>query len=197
MIASPLLVRTGTSAMTKHCHGPSRTPPLPKQPTCVFMGWLGGTETRRFREFMRCWVNTAGRKWTRRKAEKLFWNCSSRLQKARMAFWDNCLHSSDHLREQVADNLENRDECKQGRGIKLVITYREVKKKETGNLLPAWQPREEAKKIMNCYKTNIATGHMVLSIKTQLLKMVWSSSLYTTAVTAGNGWSHLQPAQAF
>lgn len=25
---------------------------------------------------------------------------------------------------------------------------------------------------MNCYKTNIATGHMVLSIKTQLLKMV-------------------------
>lgn len=196
MVASPLLVRTGTSAMTKHCHGPSWSPLLPKQPTCVFMGWLQGTETRRFREFMRCWVNTAGRKGTRRKAEKLFWNCSSRLQKARMAFEDNCLHSSDHLREQVADIWKTEMDVSRGRGIKLVITYR-GEKKETGNLLPAWQPREEAKKIMNCYKTNIATGHMILSIKTQLLKMVWSSSLYTTAVTAGNGWSHLQPAQAF
>lgn len=79
-----------------------------------------------------------------------------------------------------------------GRGIKLVMTYGGGKKKKKKKeklviycLHDSQQRRQE--KIINCYKTNIATGHMILSIKTQLLKTVWSSSLYTMAVTAGNG----------
>lgn len=60
-----------------------------------------------------------------------------------------------------------------GRGIKLVITYGgggEKKKRLVIYCLhDSQQKRKE--KIINCYKTNIATGHMILSIKTQL-KMV-------------------------
>lgn len=61
------------------------------------------------------------------------------------------------------------------------------KKIETGNLLPAWQPAEDARKIINCCKNSIATGNVILSCKAQLLTMVWSSS-YMMAVTTGNGW---------
>lgn len=53
MRASPLLGKSGMSAMTCHCHGPSHSPLLPKQPTHIFMKWLWGTETRRFGEFIR------------------------------------------------------------------------------------------------------------------------------------------------
>lgn len=47
-----------------------------------------------------------------------------------MAFEDNCLHSSDHLREQVADIWKTEMDVSKGRGIKLVITYGGEKKKE-------------------------------------------------------------------
>lgn len=80
-----------------------------------------------------------------------------------------------------------------GRDMKLVITCKgrrgggeEREKKLVIYCLYNSQQRKQ-EKIINCYKTNIATGHMIVSTKTQLLKMVWICSLYTMAVRGGDG----------
>lgn len=116
--------------------------------------------------------------------------------KTHMAFEDNYtefnqLHSSDHLREQVADIGKTEIDVSNGEVLNWLSPAgeerrgREREKLAICCLYDSQQRKQE--KIMNCYKTNTATGHMILSTKTQLLNMVRSDSLYTMAVTGGDG----------